>query len=63
MATHDEAEQALTDAIKVTADKVVDASKQGGAGVTAYSAAALRLAEARAWLISPGQPHGSSSTE
>ena len=51
MATLDEANQAVIDAIHKQAQKVGSARQ------------ALQLAEAVAWLLNPSQPHGSSSGE
>lgn len=57
MATRDEAIDALTEA---TAKMAELALKATAAASTAekFASAARQLAEARAWVISPGQPHG-----
>lgn len=55
MATQDEVEQALLDAIKANAES---SAKAGSATVTeATGNAARALAEAWAWLTVPNQPH------
>lgn len=56
MATREETEQALLDAIDRVATGV-DPQKMNGAYLEATSAATARLAEAYAWLRSPGQSH------
>lgn len=52
MATMDEVDQALLDAIKALADST--ATSQG----LSTARAACQLAEARAWLLVPDQSHG-----
>lgn len=55
----DEAESAIFDAIEQLALRARDADNASSA--LKYSMAAGTLAEARAWLLQPGQPHGSTS--
>lgn len=60
MATYDEAVEALTDAIVGLSEVSLTLGKKGGApsATEAYASAARQLAEARAWLMFPAQPHG-----
>jgi hypothetical protein len=57
MAKNEAAVQALVDAIEALA-KTVAADTGGASSGLKHAAAAHHLAEAYAWLTSPGQPHG-----
>lgn len=56
MASYDEVLEELNGAIQALTKKAQGASNGTSSGH--YANAALALAEARAWLSNPGQPHG-----
>jgi len=59
MATSDEAQAALLDAMVVCANAISTKQKELNATTAErYGQAALHLAEAAAWLQHPAQPHG-----
>lgn len=55
MASFDEAQQALTDAIANLAARASDAPN--GQAASSYAASAKDLAEAAAWMRAPSNPH------
>jgi len=62
MATFDSADAALLSAIEAFAKRAEECVGTGSTKpVVDYAVAAHHLAEARAWLISPNQPHGGSA--
>lgn len=63
MATPDEAQAALLDAVVICTDAIRAKSKDlNSTTAERYGQAALHLAEAAAWLQAPAQPHGGSTT-
>lgn len=57
MSSPDETEQAILAAIKRLAEQASQVETEPATYLDQYASAALKLAEARAWLRSPGQPH------
>ena len=59
----DELIDEIDTAISALAKRIAEATGSVSAAVTHHhSAAARELAEARAWLVSPDQPHGGNSS-
>ncbi|TWP37234.1 hypothetical protein [Leekyejoonella antrihumi] len=64
MATPEEAQTALLDALVVCTNAIQSKPKDLNATTAErYSQAALHLSEAIAWLREPGQPHGGSVSQ
>lgn len=61
MATWEEADDALVDAIATLTAKAAEHAKAPTVALK-LAAAVNQLAEARAWLNAPAQPHGGSVT-
>lgn len=59
MATEEEMQEALSDALVKLAKQAGESSN--GTMVRAYSYASNQIAEALAWLEFPNQPHGGTS--
>ena len=59
MATENETQQSLSDAVQALADKAANSNQATSA--LKYAMAANNLAEAGAWMNSPSQPHGGTS--
>lgn len=63
MATSEDAQAALTDALVVCAQAITAKQKDlNSTTAERFSLAALHLSEAAAWLREPGQHHGGSGT-